>query len=65
MSVKFILNIWKKLDVCVELDTVGWNISIDYRLSEDWEGFCLMFDNLGGHTISIDHKNKNFLPYKL
>lgn len=54
MSVKLVLNIWKELDV-VELDSVGWSISIDYRFSEDWEGFCLMFDNIGGHTTSIDH----------
>lgn len=53
------------MEICVELDTVGWIISIAYKLSKDWEGLCLMFDNLGGHIISTDCKNKNFLPSKL
>lgn len=56
-------QIYEKLEACIEL--VGWSLSIAYRLCADWEGLCLMFDNLGRHKISTDCKNKNFLPYRL
>lgn len=50
MSMKFVLSIPRKLEVCVELDTVGLSVSITYRLAEDWGG--LHFKGL--HLITLE-----------